>query len=81
MNVDYDKVRSYVAEKRKDTTNCYDNNGRFITRREARAIIHKQMDPLAKYKGPDYSPYANTNGSKFARESNNQKFLKKLYKN
>lgn len=76
MNIDYTKVNTYVLNARKATSNCYDKNGRFLTRREMRKIIYKQNDPLFKYKSYNYDVYANTNSSKFAKNAKKKRFIK-----
>ena len=76
MDLDYTKIRTYVREARKDNTNCYNDDGKFMSKRECRKIIIKQQDLLAKYKGLDYSPYANTRNSKFAQKGKKEPYSK-----
>jgi hypothetical protein len=76
-----DQIRKFTTELRKDPKNRYNEHGRYMSKRECRLIVLKQTDPLAKYKPPDYSPYANSKSSQFAKNSLKEygKFKKRYY--
>ena len=63
----------WILQQRKNRQMCYKNNGKYITRREAKKIVNnhkfnKQTDKI----------YGNTNTSKFGKLVQ-QKIKKKLY--